>query len=40
MNATEIVLPGTVEPEGLQIATRELPEPLDRADQVLSLIHI
>jgi len=27
MNATEIVLPGTVEPEGLQIATRELPEP-------------
>ena len=27
MNATEIVLPGTVEPEGLQITTRELPEP-------------
>src|SRR5258705_11180599 len=27
MNATEIVLPGTVEPEGLQITTRELPDP-------------
>ena len=27
MNATEIVLPGTVEPEDLQVSTRELPEP-------------
>jgi NADPH:quinone reductase-like Zn-dependent oxidoreductase len=27
MNATEIVLPGTVEPEGLQVTTRELPDP-------------
>src|SRR5213592_2182804 len=27
MNATEIVLPGTVEPEDLQVTTRELPEP-------------
>jgi len=27
MNATEIVLPGTVEPEDLQVRTRELPEP-------------
>src|SRR6186997_982592 len=27
MNATEIVLPGTVDPEGLQVTTRELPEP-------------
>ena len=27
MNATEIVLPGPVEPEDLQISTRELPEP-------------
>ena len=26
-NATEIVLPGTVEPEDLQVSTRELPEP-------------
>jgi NADPH:quinone reductase-like Zn-dependent oxidoreductase len=33
MNATEIVLPGTVEPEGLQISTRELPEP--RAGQAV-----
>src|SRR6516165_2371936 len=27
MNATEIVLPGAVEPEGLQVRTRELPDP-------------
>ena len=27
MNATEIVLPGAVEPEDLQVSTRELPEP-------------
>lgn len=27
MNATEMVLPGTVEPEDLQVRTRELPEP-------------
>jgi NADPH:quinone reductase-like Zn-dependent oxidoreductase len=27
MNTTEIVLPGAVEPEGLQVSTRELPEP-------------
>jgi NADPH:quinone reductase-like Zn-dependent oxidoreductase len=27
MNATEIVLPGAVEPEGLQVRTRELPQP-------------
>ena len=33
MNATEIVLPGTVEPEGLQITTRELPDP--RPDQAV-----
>ena len=33
MNATEIVLPGTVEPEGLQVTTRELPEP--RSDQAV-----
>jgi len=33
MNATEIVLPGTVEPEGLQITSRELPDP--RPDQAV-----
>ena len=33
MNATEIVLPGTVEPEGLQVTTRELPGP--RSDQAV-----
>jgi NADPH:quinone reductase-like Zn-dependent oxidoreductase len=33
MNATEIVLPGTVEPEGLQVTTRELPDP--RSDQAV-----
>jgi NADPH:quinone reductase-like Zn-dependent oxidoreductase len=27
MNATEILLPAAVEPEGLQVRTRELPEP-------------
>ena len=27
MNATEIVLPGAVEPEDLEVRTRELPEP-------------
>jgi NADPH2:quinone reductase len=27
MNATEIVLPAAVEPEGLQVRTRELPDP-------------
>jgi NADPH:quinone reductase-like Zn-dependent oxidoreductase len=33
MNATEIVLPGTVEPEDLQVSTRELPDP--RSDQAV-----
>ena len=33
MNATEIVLPGTVEPEGLEVTTRELPDP--RPDQAV-----
>src|SRR5206468_10494213 len=33
MNVTEIVLPGTVEPEGLQVTTRELPDP--RPDQAV-----
>jgi NADPH:quinone reductase-like Zn-dependent oxidoreductase len=33
MNATEVVLPGSVEPEGLQVTTRELPEP--RPDQAV-----
>jgi NADPH:quinone reductase-like Zn-dependent oxidoreductase len=33
MNATEIVLPGTVEPEGLEVTSRELPDP--RPDQAV-----
>jgi NADPH:quinone reductase-like Zn-dependent oxidoreductase len=33
MDATEIVLPGAVEPEDLQVSTRELPEP--RPDQAV-----
>lgn len=33
MNATEIVLPGPVEPEDLQVRSRELPEP--SPDQVV-----